>query len=272
MATRQLSLLNLATVPFHDDVAAMIKSAFEPLVSAGDLEIDLSGTKFDLPTYELEFVKKTAWSPVTHKGCQFLPANYGVSGQVFIESIQRKNFCTDVTRCDTCETLFRNSKDELGKQIGQVAVHEIGHLFGLNAAADFKGADVEGHTGDAANFMFAITRHKDFQLPELDSQRTRKYKIVKGDWLSKIALRVGFWPPNEGWKLLYALKGKDGKSNKELLRSGDPNLIFPGEEIWVPDIPQRIAFTRAAELQTKSFTAEQIATMRAFVQAGKTIQ
>jgi hypothetical protein len=272
MAARQLSIRNLSIVPFRDDVVGIITPAFEPLTSAGDLEIDLTGTKFDAPTYELEFDNKTACSPVTHKGCQFLPSDYGVSGMVHIESIQRKNFCVDVTRCDTCETLFRNSKDELGKQIGQVAVHEIGHLFGLNAPADFKGADADGHIGDPGNFMFAITRHKDFQPPETDSQRTKKYKIVKGDWLSKIALRVGFWPVHEGWKTLYNFKGKDGKANKELLRSGDPNLIFPGEEIWIPDIPARIAFTRAAELQTKSFTAEQIATMRAFVKAGKTIQ
>jgi len=150
-------------------------------------------------------------------------------------------------------------------------VHEIGHLFGLNKPADYNGADADGHTGDPANFMFAITSHKDYQTPDLDSKRTKKYKIVKGDWLSKIALRVGFWPAHEGWKTLYNLKGKDGKANKELLRSGDPNLIFPGEEIWIPDIPARIAFTRAVELQTKSFTTEQVDTMRGFVDAGKTI-
>lgn len=85
--------------------------------------------------------------------------------------------------------------------------------------------------------MFAITSHVDYKPVREDSRLTKKYTIVKGDWLSKIAQRLGFWPPNEGWKTLYKFKGKDGKSNKELLRSGNPDLIFPGEAFWVPSPP-----------------------------------
>jgi len=221
---QQLSIKNLSAVPFKADVEAMIKQAFAPLVDSGELQIDMTGTKAG--TYVLSFQGSYEWSDLSRRGCQFMPHDYGVTGTVSLEAIERKNFCTDVTKCHTCECQFRNSKDELGKQIGQTAVHEIGHLFGLQDAKAFAGADSSGESGDAANFMFAITSHKDYKRLEEDSQRTRKYTIVKGDTLSKIVLRIGFRPPN--WQKLYGFKGMDGKSNKELLRSGDPNLIFPG--------------------------------------------
>jgi len=53
----------------------------------------------------------------------------------------------------------------------------------------------------------------------------KQYTIVSGDTLSGIALQAygvaSKWP--EIWK-----------SNQTVLRSGDPNLIYPGEVIWVP--------------------------------------
>jgi len=266
----QLRLENLAAVTARADVEAMIAAAFKPLVDSGDLEIDVTGAKAKTARYVLSFEAKYGWSPLDHRGCLFKPLYYGVTGSVNLDAIERKNFCEDVTRCGTCERLFR-TKDEVAKQVGMTAVHEIGHLFGLHEAAAYKGADGAGHTGDPANFMFAITNHADYKPIEQDSRLTKKYTIVKDDWLSKIAHRLGFWPASEGWKTLYKFKGKDGKSNKELLRSGDPNLIFPGEEIWVPDIPARIVWNRDQHMKAKSFTKEQIDTMRAFIKAGKTI-
>lgn len=267
---QQLRIENLSAVSSRSEVEAMIKKAFAPLVDSGDLEIDMTGTTAKKALYVLTFEKNYGWSTFSHRGCLFRPLYYGVTGTVNVDAIGRKNFCADVTKCSTCERLFR-TKDEQTKQIGQTAVHEIGHLFGLHEAKAYAGADSDGHSADPANAMFAITIHKDYKPIEEDSQRTKKYTIVKGDWLSKIALRIGFWPPNIGWQTLYKLKGKDGKSNKELLRSGDPNLIFPGEEIWVPDIAARIAFNRDAELKTKTFNKEQLDTMRAFIKEGKTI-
>jgi hypothetical protein len=266
----QLRIDNLAAVSARTEVEAMIAAAFKPLVESGDLEIDFTGTKAKSARYDLSFETKYEWNTLDHRGCLFKPFYYGVTGTVNLEAIERKNFCQDVTKCSTCERLFR-TKDEVAKQVGMTAVHEIAHLFGLHEGTAYKGADGAGHTGDPANFMFAIINHIDYKPIEEDSRLTKKYTIVKDDWLSKIAHRLGFWPASQGWKTLYKFKGKDGKSNKQLLRSGDPNLIFPGEEIWVPDIPARITWNRDLHMKPKSFTKDQIDTMRAFIKAGKTI-
>ncbi len=55
------------------------------------------------------------------------------------------------------------------------------------------------------------------------------YTIVSGDWLSKIAQRHGMT-----WQELYNYDGGTGTPNRQRLRSGDPDLIYPGEVIRVP--------------------------------------
>jgi L-Lysine epsilon oxidase N-terminal/L-lysine epsilon oxidase C-terminal domain/LysM domain len=55
------------------------------------------------------------------------------------------------------------------------------------------------------------------------------YTIVKDDWLSKIAPRYGMT-----WQQLYAYKGDTDIPNSKRLRSGNPDLIYVGEQILVP--------------------------------------
>lgn len=57
-----------------------------------------------------------------------------------------------------------------------------------------------------------------------------QYVIVQGDTLWDIATVVY----GSGWK--YQLIWDANKSN---LRSGDPNLIYPGERLWIPPDPDR---------------------------------
>lgn len=54
----------------------------------------------------------------------------------------------------------------------------------------------------------------------------RPYTIVPGDNLSRIA-NAAYGNPRE-WRTIW-------KANKATLRSGDPNLIFPGEVLWLPE-------------------------------------
>lgn len=56
-----------------------------------------------------------------------------------------------------------------------------------------------------------------------------EYTIQHGDNLSLIARRYGLT-----WRELYQLTDPQGQRNSERLRSGDPDLIYPGEVIWVP--------------------------------------
>lgn len=55
------------------------------------------------------------------------------------------------------------------------------------------------------------------------------YTIVSGDWLAKIAARYGMT-----WQQLWHYDGGTGLPNSSRLRSGNPDLIYPGEEIVVP--------------------------------------
>ena len=57
-----------------------------------------------------------------------------------------------------------------------------------------------------------------------------EYVIQSGDWLSKIAQRYGMT-----WQELYNYDGGTGVQNRQRLRSGDPDLIYPGEVIMVPE-------------------------------------
>lgn len=58
----------------------------------------------------------------------------------------------------------------------------------------------------------------------------KKYTVAKGDTLSKIAQRHDMT-----WRELYNFDGGTGTPNRSRLRSNDPNLIYPGEVILVPD-------------------------------------
>jgi hypothetical protein len=272
VAAQVLALFNLAAVPFRDTVETIVKRAFAPLVDSGDLKIDLSDTPAASADHRLTFTATYDWDDYSRRGCFFRPLYYGVTGEVLLEAIERRNFCANVTRCDSCERVFRRSADEQGKMIGVTAIHEIGHMLGLMGKAAFPGANSEGHSGDPANGMFAINMHKDFNPIEMGGPRTRKYTIVSGDTLSGIAHRIGFWPAGTyGWKFLYDLKGKDGTQNKTLLKSGNPHKIWPGEQIWVPDPEAWVAFNRIAFLKDKTFSAEQVTTMRKFLKSGGNI-
>jgi hypothetical protein len=59
---------------------------------------------------------------------------------------------------------------------------------------------------------------------------TTEYVIQSGDYLSKIAQRYGMT-----WQQLYNYDGGTGVPNRQRLRSGDPDLIYPGEVIVVPE-------------------------------------
>jgi nucleoid-associated protein YgaU len=52
----------------------------------------------------------------------------------------------------------------------------------------------------------------------------RTYVVVKGDTLSKIAKRE--YGDGNKWKAIY-------EANRDLIK--DPNLIYPGQELSIPD-------------------------------------
>ncbi len=269
MAIQTLKIVNLSDVPFHAFVQSQIEKGLDTLVQSSHLKIDFTGKKRG--NYTLEFDKSYSWSKFERIRCWYKPSILGMTGGVFIKALEKRNYCEDVTKCRTCEPVFRRSRDELGKAISNTALHEIGHLFGLMDKSSYTGANSAGHTGDSSNFMFTDILHKDYKRIRDDWERTKKHTIAKGETLLKIAQRIGFRSPLATWKTLYNFKGRDGKQNKDILRSKDPDLIFPGEEIWIPDYQAKRLFLRKVEVQDKKFIKSQFDTMRNWLKAGRTI-
>lgn len=69
----------------------------------------------------------------------------------------------------------------------------------------------------------------------------RKYTIVAGDNLSHIST-AAYGTPRD-WRKIW-------KANKATLKSGDPNVIFPGEVIWIPGQVEAEQAERAAQGDT----------------------
>jgi len=55
----------------------------------------------------------------------------------------------------------------------------------------------------------------------------RTYKVIEGDWLSKIAMRQEYYNDPEKWIVIY-------NSNKDIIK--DPDLLFPGQLLKIPHL------------------------------------
>ena len=119
--------------------------------------------------------------------------------------------------------------------------------------------------------MFVNSLHRDYVPLLQDYRRTTQYTIQRGDSLARICQRIGFRPPVGRISSLYNFTGRDRRRNRDILRSNDPNLIYPGEVIWIPDYRSRLLYMRRVELTDKSFTQAQIRRMQAFIARGRTM-
>jgi hypothetical protein len=266
MPTQILYISNFAAVPFRDSVRKGMEDAFGDLIRSGILSITFTGPARN-SSYQLTFQASYNWTSVNRDRNWYRPMILGVTGTVNIEALRRGNYCRDVGDRQTCEAVVRELPGELGQSIANTAIHEAGHLFGLVNG----GPDGSGHSSDPRNYMFINSLHNEYAPYLKDHRRTAKYRIRQGDSLSKIADRIGFRSPIANCMALYDFRGQDGRRNRDLLRSHDPNLIYPGEEIWIPDIQARLAYMRALEICPKVFTGPQIATMKQFLAAGRTV-
>ncbi|MDA8136251.1 MAG: LysM peptidoglycan-binding domain-containing protein [Desulfobacteraceae bacterium] len=266
MPTQTLSIVNLQSVPFASQVQTYIQAGLQCLIDSRHLIIDFNGTAGDA-RYRLEFMMRYDWTSYNRDRNWYRPGALGVTGTVNVEASRRRNYCTDVGDAATCEPVVRHTASELGKSLAVTAVHEIGHLFGLSEG----GPDGSGHTGDDRNYMFINFLHREYVPLLQDFNRTTRYTIQRGDTLAGICNRIGFRSPLARISNLYNFQGQDRRRNRDMLRSGDPNLIYPGEMIWIPDYSARLQYMRRLELSDKSFTASQIRTMQDFLSRGRTI-
>jgi hypothetical protein len=264
MTKRVLTFFNINAAPMSNYVIKGITGGLQKLLDAGALELDFTGRKTG--DYRFEFF--TGNKPILHIGCWYPPTTMGVSGTTDVYRIKKNNYCTDVTDCKTCQPIYRHTESELGRALVNTTLHELGHMFGLIDKASYAGADNAGHTSDINNPMFDGTRDKDYRPYKKDFKRSTKYTVKQGDTLSKIAQRIGFQYPYATWKDLYNFKGKDNTINRDILRSKDPEKIYPGEQIWIPDINAIIAHLRKVECIEKLFTQVQISLMSKRIEQG----
>ena len=266
MTTRTLNIINLQSVPFSSQVQAGIQAGLQPLIDSRHIIIDFNGTERNA-TYRLEFVMRYDWNQYNRDRNWYRPGVGGVTGTVNVEALQKRNYCTNVGDASTCEPVVRYTSSELGKSLIFTAVHEIGHLFGIMDG----GCDSAGHTGDDRNFMFRNSCHRGYIQLLQDYNRTTQYSIQRGDSLAAICQKIGFRPPLAQINTLYNFKGQNGRRNRDILRSGNPDLIYPDEIIWIPDYRARLQYMRSLELSDKSFTQVQIRHMQDFINSGRTI-
>jgi hypothetical protein len=239
-------------------------TAFQPLIRSSALRIDFTGSSTG-SEFQLKFVSAYAWTPVDRDHHWYRPSATGLDGEIYVEAIRRRNYCRNVRDSATCEPIVRNMSEELGRSVANTAVHEAGHVCGLVSG----GPKDDGHSPDAGNFMFDNRLHVDYRPFLTDQRRTKKYKIQRGDTISAIAERIGMHPPLATWRTLYDFQGQDSRRNRDKLRSGSADLIYPNEEIWIPDVEARLSYMRSLELQPKSFTPAQFTTMAQCLATGK---
>jgi hypothetical protein len=272
MAMQLLSLVNLSAAPFSEYVGHSIEEGLRPLFASGHLEIDSSGSRGRDAWYTLEFrASGYRWGTHNRSGHWHHPLATGVTGAVWLEPIRLRNYCSDVEERATCEPVFRATREELGKAVALTALHEIGHILGLLDRNAYAGADDAAHNGEPGNPMFVSPLHREFVPFPKDGRLTVPYRIRRGDTISRIARRVGFWEALGGWNALLDLKGPDGRTNRDRLQSGDPDRVTPGEEILIPDVARRAEYFRRIELASTGFTRAQLDTMRRWIAAGRRI-
>jgi prophage tail gpP-like protein len=78
-------------------------------------------------------------------------------------------------------------------------------------------------------------------MARTNPQPGEQYTIVKGDQLRLIAGRA--YGNRAKWPIIY-------KANKTRLKSGNPNLIFPGEIIYIPRLNDRQPVNKKTQLKT----------------------
>jgi len=197
------------------------------------------------------------------------------SGDATIWVQQMRIFRLEITP-GFCEPTFPETEAALGSLIANTAIHETGHMLGL----DTGGFDGGGHTSDPDNYMWAET-------PTGDSTHVGKffeYTVKKGDSLSAIVeryrrglidkCRVGasdltyqlVWEDPENKSVGFI--AHPTKSDVPGRRRNNPNWIYPGEKVALRNENLRTQKYRRnfpAFLGKKTFSTQQIQTIKAFI-------
>ena len=176
-----------------------------------------------------------------------------------------------------CEAAFPESEAALGALLANCTIHETGHMLGMDSG----GYDDGGHSTDPDNYMWDPG-----SMPGNDTHVSRvfEYTVKTGDTLSEIVqrynngsldkCRVGnddltyqdVWQDPDNKKMGFiAHPTKSGVPGR---RMNNANYIYAGEKVVLRNNNLRTQDYRrnfAGFLGKKTFTAEQIKTMKDFI-------
>ncbi len=168
----------------------------------------------------------------------------------------------------TCEKAFPETEESLGSLIANTAIHEIGHMLGLNK----DGFDDGGHTSDPENVMHSPKPGSLKVFPSFT------YTVQSGDTLLGIIERFKNGSLDKCARGPSTLKlefVRDFEPNKAPGFIRDPkkgkaiDVIHPGEKVALPTHTLRPKEYRAKNfpwlLGDKSFTKEQKDRMKQFI-------
>jgi hypothetical protein len=249
-----------------------ITKAFEGL----DVELDLNGTKKPRDLV-VTFTKEVPGLIIFGESSRLDIDNELDAGEatVYVGGMQAYRLKMDN---GLCEKAFPETDDSLGSLIANTAIHETAHMLGLNTG----GHDGGGHTSDPDNFMWdpgTLPAAKPTFEPVFI------YTVVKGDTLSALVQKYmrgtldpcRFAATSLTYQRLWDLRqnkqpgfvGDPAKSGVQGHKANNPNWIYPGEKIAFPNHNLRSQDYRrnfAGLMGKKSFTGQQLATMKKFIE------
>jgi predicted Zn-dependent protease with MMP-like domain len=251
-----------------------VKTTIADDLSAFDLELDFAGSKAGRDLVVTFTADSPGWAFGESDRSTLNGAALPGSSTIYVGAMKAIRLQTSGANC---EPAFLETEGSLGSMIANVTVHEIGHMLGMQDG----GYDDGGHTEDPDNHMWdpgSLPGGSTLASPVIE------YTVKQGDTLSGIVhryinstldkCRIGssfltymmVWqhPANKAPGFV-AHPTKSGILGR---RANDPNWIYPGEKVALPNTNLRTQGYRATFpgfLGKKSFTSEQTEKMKRFV-------
>jgi hypothetical protein len=112
-----VSVDNFGACPFPDTVKSIVEEAFKPIPA---IRFDWDGTSTGAEAF-ISFDDTTPF-----------PKALGLSGDIFLNSFKNNEMCRDPKDRTTCEKVFTNTADVMGRAIANTVAHETGHALALD--------------------------------------------------------------------------------------------------------------------------------------------